>query len=170
MSNVGSHHPWTRLTVPPPSFWIARVPGALGVSNWCVSCFKCLAEDAGAVLPAVNQVKYHIGMGSDPGGLVSYCKSKGIVLQAYSPLGDHTSELISGPLVTKLGAAHGKTGVQAALKWVWQHGVAVVTKSTNATHLSQDLDLFTWNLTASEMAEADKDTTPAGKPSFACSA
>jgi len=144
---------------------------ALGVSNWCVSCFKCLADgDADAVLPSVNQVKFHIGMGADPEGLLSYVKSAGIVLQAYSPLGDNTHELISGPLVTRLGAAHFKTGVQAALKWIWQHGVAVTTKSLNATHLAQDLDLFTWSLSADEMAEADASATPPGTPSFMCKA
>lgn len=141
---------------------------ALGVSNFCISCLKCI--EGAIVVPAVNQIQYHIGMGADPEGLLSYCKSKGIVAQAYSPLGDSTSELINGPLVTKMGAAHGKTGVQAALKWIWQHGVAVTTKSSNATHLTQDLDLFDWSLTDAEMSEADASTTPKGSPSFMCSA
>jgi len=144
---------------------------ALGVSNFCVSCLKCLEDTpGGALVPAVNQFKYHVGMGADPEGLISYCKAKGVVPQAYSPLGDNTTELITGPLVSKLGQAHGKTGVQVALKWIWQHGVAVLTKSGNPEHLKQDLDLFDWSLTDSEMASADSATTPKGTPSFMCSA
>lgn len=107
-------------------------------------------------------------MGPDPLGLVSYCKSKGIVPQAYSPLGDHNSELISGPLVTKLGAAHNKSGVQVALKWIYQNGVAVTTKSSNPAHLAADLDLFDWELTDAELAEANAATKPVGVPSFMC--
>ena len=142
---------------------------ALGVSNFCISCLECLASTpGGAVVPAVNQFKYHMGMGADPGGLISHCVAKGIAPQAYSPLGDNTTELISGPLVRSLGAAHGKSGVQVALRWIWQHGVAVTTKSSNPAHLEQDLDLFAWQLSSAEMAKADASTTPKGTPSFMC--
>ena len=68
----------------------------------------------------------------------------GIVPQAYSPLGDEP-ELISGDLVTSISAAHNKSEVQVALRWIYQHGVAVTTKSTNAAHLAQDLDIFDWS-------------------------
>lgn len=120
---------------------------AIGVSNFCISCFKCLEKDAGALVPAANQIQYHIGMGADPGGLLSYSRSKGIQTQAYSPLGSFTkgtSELINGKLVTELGGHHNKSGVQVALRWIWEHGVAVTTKSGSAAHLKQDLDLFDW--------------------------
>jgi 2,5-diketo-D-gluconate reductase A len=159
---------WAALT---KELLLTNKTRALGVSNFCVSCLKCLEDTpGGALTPAVNQFKYHIGMGADPGGLVSYCKAKGVVPQAYSPLGDNTTELISGPLVSKLGQAHGKSGVQVALRWIWQHGVAVLTKSGNPAHLKQDLDLFDWSLTAGEMASADAATTPTGTPSFMCKA
>jgi diketogulonate reductase-like aldo/keto reductase len=142
---------------------------ALGVSNFCISCLQCLAEDASSPVPAVNQFKYHIGMGKDPEGLVSFCKARGIVAQAYSPLGDNTDELINGELVSTVGAAHGKSGVQVSLRWIYQNGVAVTTKSGSAAHLSQDLDLFDWSLTEAEMAQANAATKPAGQPSFMCS-
>ena len=120
-------------------------------------------------MPAVNQIEYHIGMGADPEGLLSTCAARGIVPQAYSPLGDSTPELISGDLVTSIGAAHNKSGVQVALRWIYQHGVAVTTKSTNAAHLAQDLDIFDWKLTDAEQARADAATKPKGTPSFMCS-
>ena len=39
--------------------------------------------------------------------------------QAYSPLGDNTTELIRGKLVSSLGAAHKKSGVPVALLRGW---------------------------------------------------
>jgi diketogulonate reductase-like aldo/keto reductase len=51
-------------------------------------------------------------MGADPEGLLSYCKANGIVVEAYSPLGDNTTELITGPLTTSIAHAHNKSSVQ----------------------------------------------------------
>ena len=34
--------------------------------------------------------QYHVGMGADPGGLVSFCQANNIVVQAYSALGGGT--------------------------------------------------------------------------------
>ena len=143
---------------------------ALGVSNFCTGCLECLAKTAGAIVPAVNQFKYHIGMGTDPIGLLSYCKANGIAPQAYSPLGDNSTELISGPLVSTIGAAHNKSGAQVALRWIWQNGVAVTTKATKEQYLKEDIDLFGWELTSDEMAKTNAATSPAGTPSFMCTA
>ena len=70
--------------------------------------------------------------------------------------------------MSSIGAAHNKTGVQVALRWIWENGAAVTTKSGNAAHLAQDLDLFSWSLAADEKARADAATSPAGNPSFMC--
>merc|ERR1711871_426993 len=61
---------------------------AIGVSNFCQSCLECLleADYLTHIRPAVNQLQWHVGMGSDPEGLMSYCAAKGVVVQAYSPL------------------------------------------------------------------------------------
>ena len=61
---------------------------SIGVSNFCKQCLECLASDpAGASVPVVNQIELHVGMGPDPEGLRSYCMSKNILPQAFSPLG-----------------------------------------------------------------------------------
>ena len=90
------------------------------------------------------------------------------MLQAYSPLGDGTSELITGPLVTGIGNNHNKSGAQVSLHWVYKHGVPLSTKSTSAKHLTADLDIFDWDVTPSEMTQLDTAVKPAGKYSFMC--
>jgi diketogulonate reductase-like aldo/keto reductase len=140
---------------------------AIGVSNYCQTCFECLFKNS-TIVPAVNQVNYHVGMGPDPIGLVTYLKSKNIVLQGYSPLGDGSSELIDGPLVSGIGKAHNKTGAQVSLKWLVQKPVPLVTKADRVDFLEQDIDLFDWQLTPSEVSQLDAAKTPAGLPSFMC--
>jgi 2,5-diketo-D-gluconate reductase A len=152
---------------------------AIGVSNFCPSCFECLAapgadaaDPAATVVPAVNQVQLHVGMGAvlaDPKGIAGYCAEKGVLLQAYSPLGDARSkDLISGPLVSAIGAEVGRSGVQIALKWVAQSGLALVTKSNTAQHLADDIDLFDWTLTPRQMRALNAARSPYANYSFAC--
>jgi len=148
-------------------FYKAGKAKAVGVSNYCISSLKCIAETA-TVTPAVNQVQFHVGMGKDPAGLKSYCDSKGIVTQAYSPFGDGTSELITGDLVTNIGKAHNMTGAQVALRWLIENGVPLSSKTTKASHMKEDLDIFGFSLEDAEKSQLDSATSPAGKPSFMC--
>lgn len=106
-------------------------------------------------------------MGNDPQGLISYCKEKGIQAEAYSPLGGSGStELISGPLVTKIAANYNVTGVQVALRWIYQQGIPLTTKTESAEHLAEDIDIFSWSLTDEDMATLSAATTPSGRPSL----
>ena len=152
----------------------ANLTRSIGVSNFCQSCLECLAADPSiTVVPAVNQFEYHVGMGADPIGLRSYCQSKGIVAQAYSPLGPTFNAsakdiLIAGGLTTGIGKMHNKTGAQVALKWVLQRGVPIVTRSESFSNLESDLDLFSWQLSDAELAALDAATEPAAKPCLFC--
>jgi|EP01049_Picozoa_sp_SAG25_P011557 diketogulonate reductase-like aldo/keto reductase len=129
---------------------------SIGVSNYCVSCLECLAK-TWKVVPVVNQIQLHVGMGSDPEGLVSYCHSKNIQIQAYSPLdvdqANGTAELINGPLTNGIGRSHNKSGATVALKWLAQHRIPFVTKAHSAKYLAEDIDLFGWELTEAEMTK-----------------
>merc|ERR1712216_969985 len=59
---------------------------AIGVSNYCQSCLAPLIADKTTPVPAVNQLQFHVGMGPDPEGIVSYLRVHSIELQTYSPL------------------------------------------------------------------------------------
>lgn len=153
-------------------FYKAKKARAIGVSNYCQADLECLLETA-TVVPAVNQFMFHVGMGADPRGIKSYCIAKGIVPQAYSPLGayDFTKippgkdiSLIVGNLTNGIGKTYNKTGAQVALRWVIEHGVALNTESSSEKHLLQDLDIFSFNFSAQDKATLDAATSPAGEP------
>lgn len=147
---------------------------AIGVSNYCQSDLACILETA-VVVPAVNQVSFHVGMSPDPRGLVSYNDAHGILTFAYSPLGsfDFTNmsnvtkdiSLITGNFTRDIGKPYNKSGAQVALRWLTQHGVPSVTVGSEK-HLRQDLEVFEFSLSEAHMQLLDAATTPTGEPNI----
>merc|ERR1712139_726250 len=109
----------------------------------------------GKVIPAINQIAYHVGMGPDPQGLKSLGDSLGVVTQAYSPLGDGSSELITGQQVSNIGKGHGWSGAQVSLRWILDNGVPLTTKTTKKSHMQEDLAIFSDTLKDSEKSQLD---------------
>lgn len=156
--------------------YAAKKARAIGVSNYCKDCLKCVLQTA-KVVPMVNQVQYHVGMGPEiPGGLLEFCVLHGIAVMAYSPLGGgHV--LASGspfaPVGARLAAKHNVSAAQVALAYVGQrrfeYGVehvpiGLVTKSSNPAYLKEDLALWSaFNLTAADRQELDGLAAPACK-------
>ncbi|KAI0763166.1 Aldo/keto reductase [Irpex lacteus] len=77
---------------------------AIGVSNVSVEYFEELLKVA-EVTPAVNQIELHPSC--NQAELVNYCRSKGIALTAYSPLGSQDSPLHDNPVIKKIADKHG---------------------------------------------------------------
>ena len=136
------------------------------MSNYCASCL----EGLGAPVPAVNQIQVHVGTGADPEGLLSYCKQKGITVQAYSPLAH--GAVVSDPLCEKVGAAANRSAAQVGLRWVLDRAPSLVVKASKKEYLVDDLDVFGWALPTAAIAELDAATTPQGqqegRPSWGC--
>ena len=133
----------------------AGLTRAIGVSNFCPACLECLAA-ASNTTPAVNQLQFHAGVGSaDPRGLLSYNTKRGIVVQAYSPLGgEQAGAVLSSPAAIAAGAAHGnRSSAQAVLRWVLQLGHTLAAATANPAHMLSDLDVFDFELTTKEMAD-----------------
>jgi len=124
---------------------------AIGVANFCAPCLKCIMKVA-TVTPHLNQFKFHAGMpGSDPGGLISYTESQGITMMAYQALGHGDTQLFHDPVVTAAATAHNVSTAQVLLRWVWQLGHPLAVSSTNPKYMAEDLELFNWSLTRTEM-------------------
>ena len=141
---------------------------SIGVSNFCQSCLAGLSP-----LPAINQIQWHVGMGPDPDGLVSWCVSRGIIVQAYSPLA--AGAIVHDPLCTSVGKSIGHSSAEVGLRWVIQHkNTAVVVKSKNPVDMKNDLSVFGWDLSQDIVATLDRATEPKGqqdgRPSWGCGA
>jgi diketogulonate reductase-like aldo/keto reductase len=146
------------------AFKAAGKAKAIGVSHYCKQHIEDIMEVNTTVI-SINQVQYHIGMGSAVPGATDdkdWMFSHGITYQAFSSLCGpcNDTELITGDLTNSIGQKYGKTGAQVALKWVVQQGIPVIPKSDNPVHLQQNIDLFDWELSADDMNTLTKQTKP----------
>mmetsp|Transcript_79799 Transcript_79799/g.258495 ORF Transcript_79799/g.258495 Transcript_79799/m.258495 type:complete len:323 (+) Transcript_79799:77-1045(+) len=141
---------------------------AIGVSHYCRAQLDDVLS-VSTVPVALNQVEYHVGMGSagtEATDDKEYCQSKGIVYMSFSTLcgpcpKPGNTELVSGQLVTQIGRAHNKSGAQVALRWAVQQGIPVIPKSATEEHLKADFDIFDFQLTEEEMQKLTAAKTPA---------
>lgn len=132
-------------------FYKAGKARALGVSNYCKTAMEIIMKNA-TVKPAVNQVLYHAGMGDDADGVVSYAREHNITIMAFSPTDEGNPLLLSGEPYKSIGATHGKSAIQASLRWLVQKGFAFIVASEKKAHLQSDFDVFDFKLSDSEMA------------------
>lgn len=144
---------------------------SIGVSHYCVSHLNDVLETA-VVKPSINQVEYHVGAG-DLDHVIDKCREEGIRFMSFSPLCgpceyEHKDSLISGDLVTSIGAKYGKHGSQVALRWIVQQALTtdyiggVIPKSANPAHLAANIDIFDFELSDEDMVALGAATAPAG--------
>ncbi|KAL0959923.1 hypothetical protein HGRIS_011588 [Hohenbuehelia grisea] len=76
---------------------------AIGVSNFSIEFLERLLAEA-KVVPAVNQIELHPSCPQLE--LVEFCRKKGIVVTAYSPLGSDGSPLLKNEVVNKIAAKY----------------------------------------------------------------
>lgn len=121
---------------------------SIAVSNFSPDQLDCVLGNATAA-PAVNQMPYSVGHGSDT-TVADDFQRKGVIVQAYSPLG--SGSLIGDPDCIAIGKAHNKTSAQVALRWIIERNATFTTSASTSEHFSQDLDIFDFQLTPAEMA------------------
>ncbi|XP_052299651.1 NADPH-dependent aldo-keto reductase, chloroplastic-like isoform X1 [Citrus sinensis] len=116
---------------------------AIGVSNFSLKKLGDLLEIA-RIPPAVNQVECHPAWQQTK--LQAFCKSKGVHLSGYSPLGSakNTHRVLQNPIVNTVAEKLGKSPAQVALRWGLQMGHSVLPKSANEARLKENFDIFDW--------------------------
>ena len=120
----------------------------IGVSNFDAEQLETAREKA-TVDVFTDQVQFHPFNPQEE--LLEYCQENDVLLTAYSPLAHGGA--MHDHVLTELGKKYDKTPAQVALRWVTQQEkVVTIPKSTSEEHLEQNLDIFDFELTETEMA------------------
>ena len=109
---------------------------AIGVSNFLNEDIDNLWEGA-EVKPMVNQVLCHIS--NSPFELIDYCQSKGIVMEAYSPVAH--GEALKNEKIAEMAKKYGVSVPQLCIRYDIQLGMIVLPKTANPEHMKSNAEV-----------------------------
>lgn len=130
---------------------------ALGLSNFPMEWLKDIIETA-EIKPQIVQVEAHPYYPQTE--LKKLLAEHEMGLMAWYPLGHGDQNLMNEPVFAELSEKYGKSTAQIILRWHIQSGNVVIPGSRNPKHISDNYDIFDFELTAEEMdriAETDKN-------------
>ena len=121
---------------------------AIGVSNFYPDRFIDLANFC-EIKPAVNQIETHVFQQQKTAREV--LKKYGAQIESWGPFAEGKNGMFTNPTLTEIGAAHGKSVAQTALRFLLQSGVVVIPKSVRKERMAENFDVFDFSLTDEEM-------------------
>lgn len=132
---------------------------SIGVCNFLTEHIERLEKETG-ILPAVNQIELHPYFNQK--AMIQYHNDKGIITQAWSPLG-RASEVINDKDIATIAEKYNKTIPQIILKWHVQNGVVPIPKSTSVSRQIQNKDIFDFYLESEDLEKIDALTQQDGR-------
>jgi 2,5-diketo-D-gluconate reductase A len=133
---------------------------AIGVSNFKPAHIDRLIAATG-VVPALNQIQLNPLVPRTD--LLAYHREHGIQLEAWSPLGQGASDLLTSPTIGAIADRLGRTPGQVILRWHLELGVLPVVRTRSPARMPENLALFDFSLGPQEMdeiAQLDRGTGP----------
>jgi diketogulonate reductase-like aldo/keto reductase len=120
----------------------------IGVSNFTVA----LIDQAIAACPeplVCDQVEYHPYL--NQAKVIDACRRHGMAVVAYSPIAK--GKIKKDEALTRIGARHRKSAAQVCLRWLIQQNVVAIPRTSKVERLSENIDVFDFNLSDDEMAQ-----------------
>jgi 2,5-diketo-D-gluconate reductase B len=130
----------------------------IGVSNFTVA----LMDEAVAACPeplVCNQVEYHPYL--DQTKVLDACARHGMALVAYSPVAK--GRIKTDPTLVRLGRTHRKSPAQICLRWLVQQNVAAIPRTARIERLSENIEIFDFELNEQEMADISAMASSGGR-------
>lgn len=125
---------------------------AIGVSNYMAHHLEELLSYCN-ILPAVNQIELHPYIYGARINTIDICRRNGIIPVAYSPLTKGIK--LREPLLIKIAGRYGKNPAQLLIRWALQQGFAVIPKSSVTSRISENFQVFDFQISSDDMAIMD---------------
>ncbi|XP_069314932.1 aldo-keto reductase family 1 member C15-like isoform X2 [Eulemur rufifrons] len=132
---------------------------SIGVSNFNHKQLEMILNKPGLKYkPTCNQVECHPYLNQSK--LLEFCKSKDIVLVAYSALGStrdpkwvdsDSPHLLEEPVLKAIAKNHHRSPAQVALRYQLQRGVVVLARSFGEKRIKENFQVFDFELTEEDM-------------------
>lgn len=122
---------------------------AIGVSNFLPEHLTPLLDTD--IPPMVDQIEFHPGYPQFE--TVRFCQEKGIRVEAWSPLA--RKRMLNNSLLGEIAEQTGKSPAQICLRWVLQHDICPLPKSTHEERILENIDIFDFSLSPDAMQKID---------------
>ncbi len=133
---------------------------SIGVSNFTAEGLQRLIDETG-VVPAIHQIELHPYFSQRE--LREFGASKGILTQAWSPLGQG-GELLEDHIVAAIAAKHRATPAQVVIAWHLAIGNVVIPKSVTESRIQENYAALDVTLDAGDVeAISGLDGTAGGE-------
>jgi diketogulonate reductase-like aldo/keto reductase len=119
---------------------------AIGVSNFEQKHLDPLFANA-SIKPMVNQLEFHPGYTQMDN--IRYNMEKGLLVQAWSPLG--SGAVLTDETLKAMAARYNKAVAQLCVRFSLQNSILPLPKSTNATRIAQNAEVFDFSITDEDM-------------------
>ncbi|KAJ5174553.1 Aldo/keto reductase subgroup [Penicillium canariense] len=127
---------------------------SIGVSNYGLHHLdeleKYIAGGGGGEI-SVGQWELHPWL--DHSDIVEWCRSRGIVVEAYSPLAHGTR--FREPVLRTIGERYQKSPAQVLIRWSLQMGFVPLPKSVTPQRIRENSEVFDFELSAEDMKLLD---------------
>jgi len=120
---------------------------SIGVSNFQPAHLDRIIGETG-VVPAVNQIEVSPYFTNEAARAAS--REQGILVESWSPIA--RGRVADDPTLLEIGARHGKTPSQVALRWHVERGDIVFPKSMRVERMRENFAIFDFTLTPDEVA------------------
>jgi 2,5-diketo-D-gluconate reductase A len=121
---------------------------SIGLSNFKPAHIERLLAET-SIRPAVNQIQLNPRITRPEQR--AYDSEKGIVTEAWSPLGAG-NDLLQAPALVSIAGKYGKTPAQIVLRWHIELGVVAIPRSANPRRIAENIDIFDFSLTEDEVS------------------
>ncbi|WP_298825411.1 aldo/keto reductase [uncultured Planococcus sp.] len=132
---------------------------SIGVSNFLPEHLERIIQETG-VTPSINQVELHPFFNQEEQRRVHAEHS--IQTQSWSPIA-RAADILSNETMRKIADTHNKTIPQVVLRWQYQIGSVSIPRSTSPQRQRENLAIFDFALSETEMSAIAQLTRPDGR-------
>ena len=121
---------------------------AIGVSNFTPERLVdlCMNQE---IRPMVNQIEIHPFFQQNTA--LRVMEDYGVVPQAWGPFSEAQKDIFHHRTLAKIADKQGRTTAQVILRWHLQRGIPTIPKTVQTARMTENLDIFDFELTAQEM-------------------
>lgn len=120
----------------------------IGISNFTIPLMQQAVEICGPGVLVNNQIEYHPFLWQDH--VIQEGKKLDLAITAYRPLGK--GKVFEEDTINDIAAKYDKNAAQVTLRWIIQQEIAAIPRSSQKSHVQENLAIFDFQLTEEEMS------------------